>query len=202
MAPFDFLDNKKLKNQLAFLIEIDKMKCVFRRTLLLNEFRRENDAEHSWHFALYAMILQEYCKEEIDINKVIKIALVHDLVEVYAGDTFAYDEKGGQSKKERETAAAEKLFGILDKQQGAEIRALWDEFEEKKTPEARYANACDRIQPLIHNYLNDGFTWKEGNVHAPAVLERMAVIKEAAPELWQVVVGIIEDSINKGILKP
>ena len=202
MNTFDFLDNKRLINQLNFIVEIDKMKSIFRRTVLIDKSRRENDAEHSWHFAMLALLLEEYSAEIIDVNKVIKIALVHDLVEVYAGDTFAYDDEGKMDKAQREREAADKLFGMLDNEQGDYIRALWEEFEEKNTPESKYANVCDRLQPLIHNYLTDGHTWKEGNVNSGQVVERMLIIKDTAPELWKVVTGIIDNSIKQGILKP
>lgn len=202
MNTFDFLENEKLRRQLDFLTEIDKMKTVFRRTVILDgSERRENDAEHSWHFALYAMLLSEYCPDKVDVNKCIKIALVHDLVEIYAGDTFAYDEKGKLDKEKREKEAADKLFGMLEGEQGKEIRALWEEFEAKETPEAKYANVCDRLGPLIHNYLTDGFTWKEGNVDSTQVRERMDIIRTTTPELWKVAEGIIENSVKQGILR-
>lgn len=202
MADFEFLDNERLRKQLGFLVEIDKMKNVFRRTLLIDGSRRENDAEHSWHFAVFALILSEYSSETVDVSRVIKIALCHDLVEVYAGDTFAYDSEGHKDKRERELNAADKLFSLLPDDCRDEIRSLWDEFEAKETPEAQFANVCDRIQPLIHNYFTGGHTWKEGDVHAPAVLERMSVIRDAAPELWKVVTGIVKNSVESGILKP
>lgn len=202
MNTFDFLENKKLKSQLDFLVEIDKMKNIFRRTVIIDKSRRENDAEHSWHFAMLAMILEEYSSQKVDVTKAIKIALVHDIVEVYAGDTFAYDEKAKQDKRQRELEAADKIFGMLPEEQGAYIRALWDEFEAKETPESKYANVCDRLQPLMHNYLTDGHTWKEGDVHAPQVLERMDIIRETAPELWKAVEGMVKISIEQGILKP
>lgn len=202
MNSFDFLDNDRLKKQIEFLVEIDKMKNVFRRTVLIDKSRRENDAEHSWHFAMLALILNEYCSEEIDVSRVIKIAICHDLVEIYAGDTFAYDAEGHKDKEEREKKAAEKLFSILPEDEGEEIKELWQEFENKETPEARFANVCDRFQPLVHNFMTDGHTWKEGDVHAPQVLERMSVIKESAPEIWNAVTKIVSESVKKGILKP
>ncbi len=202
MNNFDFIKSEKLKNQIAFVIEIDEMKRILRMNLHADGSKRENDAEHSWHLAVMAMLLEEYCAEKVDIGRVIKIALVHDLVEVYAGDTFAYDSKGYEDKDEREKMAADKLFGMLDGEQAAFFRALWDEFEEKTTPESRYANAVDRLQPLLLNYLTDGHTWKLGDVHAPQILKRMDIIRTATPELWHIVEGIIETSIEKGILKP
>lgn len=201
MQNFDFIKSDKIKNQIQFVITIDEMKNILRRNLLADGSRRENDAEHSWHLAMMAMILEEYSADKVDIGRVLKIALVHDLVEVYAGDTFAYDTKGYEDKEEREIQAAEKLFGMLDPAQGAEIRSLWDEFEAKSTPEAVYANAIDRLQPLILNYLTDGHTWKMG-VHAPQILKRMDIIRTATPELWHIVEGIISTSIKEGILQP
>ncbi|MBO5229867.1 MAG: HD domain-containing protein [Clostridia bacterium] len=196
------MKNDKLRKQIEFAVTVDKMKEVLRRNLVVSGERRENDAEHSWHLALMAMLLEEYSAEKVNIERVLKIALVHDLVEVYAGDTFAYDEKGYEDKEERERAAADKLFGSLESEQSAEFRALWDEFEAAETPESKYANAIDRIQPLILNYLMNGHTWKLGNVHAPQIYKRMDIIRTAAPELWQIVEGVIADSIEKGILKP
>ncbi|MBQ2694969.1 MAG: HD domain-containing protein [Clostridia bacterium] len=196
------MKNDKLRKQIEFAVTVDKMKEVLRRNLVVSGERRENDAEHSWHLALMAMLLEEYSAEKVNIERVLKIALVHDLVEVYAGDTFAYDEKGYEDKEERERAAADKLFGSLESEQSAEFRALWDEFEAAETPESKYANAIDRIQPLILNYLTNGHTWRLGNVHAPQIYKRMDIIRTAAPELWQIVEGVIADSIEKGILKP
>ncbi len=202
MNNFDFIKSEKTKKQIEFIITIDEMKNVLRRNLVSDASRRENDAEHSWHLAVMAMILEEYSADKVDISKVLKIALVHDLVEVYAGDTFAYDVKGNEDKLDREIMAAEKLFGMLKDGQGDEIRALWDEFEAKETPESKYANAIDRLQPLILNYLTNGHTWKLGDVHAPQILQRMDIIRTATPELWHIVEGIISTSIETGLLKP
>ena len=202
MDKFDFINSEKLRKQIEFIITIDEMKNILRRNLVVDASRRENDAEHSWHLAVMAMILEEYSADKVDISKVLKIALVHDLVEVYAGDTFAYDVKGNEDKLDREIMAAEKLFGMLDDGQGDEIRALWDEFEAKETPESKYANAIDRLQPLILNYLTNGHTWKLGDVHAPQIYKRMDIIRTATPELWHIVEGIISTSIESGLLKP
>ncbi|MBQ4604839.1 MAG: HD domain-containing protein [Clostridia bacterium] len=196
------MKSEKIKKQIEFIITIDEMKNVLRRNLVSDASRRENDAEHSWHLAVMAMILEEYSADKVDISKVLKIALVHDLVEVYAGDTFAYDVKGNEDKLDREIMAAEKLFRMLKDGQGDEIRALWDEFEAKETPESKYANAIDRLQPLILNYLTNGHTWKLGDVHAPQILQRMDIIRTATPELWHIVEGIISTSIEAGLLKP
>lgn len=202
MECFDFIENKKLQKQIEFAVEIDKMKLILRRNLVADGSKREDDAAHSWHLAMMAMILEEYSAEKIDVNRVIKIALVHDLVEVYAGDTFAYDEKGYEDKEQREKDAADRLFGMLDPEQCSQIRALWDEFEAEETAEAKYANAIDRIQPLLMNYMTDGHTWKAGGVSSAQVYARMDIIRTAAPELWCIVEGVIKNSIEKGILKP
>ena len=202
MEKFGFINSEKLKKQIEFIIVIDEMKNVLRRNLVVDGSRRENDAEHSWHLAVMAMILEEYSADKVDISKVLRIALVHDLVEVYAGDTFAYDVKGNEDKLDREIMAAEKLFGMLKDGQGDEIRALWDEFEAKETPESKYANAIDRLQPLILNYLTNGHTWKLGDVHASQIYKRMDIIRTATPELWHIVEGIISTSIESGLLKP
>ena len=202
MEKFGFIKNEKIKKQIEFVLVIDEMKNVLRRNLVVDGSRRENDAEHSWHLAMLAMILEEYSSEKVDIERVLKITLVHDVVEVYAGDTFAYDAKGNEDKLDREIEAANRLFGMLDPVQGAEIRALWDEFEAKETAESRYANAVDRLQPLLLNYMTNGHTWKLGDVHATQIYKRMDIIRTATPELWHIVEGIINTSIQAGILKP
>lgn len=201
MQCFEFIENEKLRKQIEFAVEIDKMKLVLRRNLVADGSKREDDAAHSWHLAIMAMILEEYSAEKIDVNRVIKIALVHDLVEVYAGDTFAYDSKGYEDKDQRERDAADKLFGMLEGEQSTEIRALWDEFEAVETAESKYANAIDRIQPLLLNYLTNGHTWKLGSVSSAQVYKRMDIIRTATPELWDIVEGVIRDSLKKGLLK-
>ena len=193
----------RLKQQLSFLVEIDKMKSILRQTLLIDKSRRENDAEHSWHFAMMAMILAEYADPNVDLNHVLRMALVHDLIEVYAGDTFAYDTVGYEDKDAREQAAADKLFALLPSDQGADIRSLWEEFEAMETLDARYAAACDRLQPLLHNYLTDGHTWQiGGGVTAEQVKKRMAVIEDALPELWPFIQHVISWGLQTGKLKP
>lgn len=196
-----YMSEERLKKQLEFLVEIDKMKNVLRRTLIVDGSRRENDAEHSWHLAMLAMVLEEYSEREINISRVVRMCLVHDLVEVYAGDTFAYDAKGYEDKLARETAAADKLFSMLPTEQGEEFRALWEEFDEAQTADAMYAAAMDRLQPIMNNFLTDGHTWKEGKVTSDKVLDRMQPIKKATPELWQVVEYIVNTSVERGILQ-
>ena len=193
----------RLKKQVEFLMEIDKMKNVLRQTVLTDKSRQENDAEHSWHFALMAAILYEYADNaEVDLLRVLKMALTHDLVEIYAGDTFAFDEIGYADKFEREARAADRLFGMLPPDQGAELKELWSEFDKMETADARYAAAIDRLQPLLINYVTEGHTWRiRGGVTSDKVYKRVDVIKSAAPRLWGFIENVIEDSIKKGYLK-
>ena len=192
----------RFEKQLNFLVEVDKMKTILRQTLLVDKSRQENDAEHSWHFALMAMILYEYADQtKVNLTRVLKMALVHDLIEIYAGDTFAYDEKGNESKAERENLAADKLFELLPQDQGEEIRNLWQEFDLMETADSQYAAAIDRLQPFINNYMTEGHTWKLGNVTSDKVFKRMDMVKKGAPDLWDFVEHIIEESIKKDYLK-
>ena len=194
--------NERFAEQLQFLIEVDKMKTILRQTLLVDQSRRENDAEYSWHFALMAMILYEYADQnQVNLFRVLKMALIHDLVEVYAGDTFAYDEAGYETKESREKAAAQKLFGMLPGDQAKEIRELWEEFDTMETPDSKYAAAIDRLQPFVNNYLTEGYTWKKGNVTSDKVYKRMDMVKQGMPELWDFIEKTIQDSIDKGYLK-
>ncbi|WP_250278230.1 HD domain-containing protein [[Clostridium] colinum] len=192
---------EKLKKQMSFLIEIEKLKNVFRQTLIYDKSRNENDAEHSWHMAMYAIILEEYAPKGTDILKVIKMALIHDIIEIYAGDTFLYDEEMIKTKEKREKEAAKKIYSILPQQQGEEIKALWQEFEEKKTNEAIFCGILDRIQPIILNYLTEGGTWKKYNIKKETILQKGNIIFEEADErLKQYVLSIIDESIEKGYL--
>ncbi|MCL2507886.1 MAG: HD domain-containing protein [Oscillospiraceae bacterium] len=191
----------KLKSQLRFLTEADKMKSVSRQTLLADKSREETDAEHSWHFALMAMTLFEYAGfGGIDLDRVIRMALVHDLIEIYAGDTFAYDVKGNESKDERESEAANRLFALLPTEQAVEYRALWEEFDRMDTPDSLYAAAVDRFQPFLNNYLTDGHTWVKHNVSSQQIYERMSPVKTALPALWEFVDYVIQDSREKGYI--
>lgn len=190
----------RLAKDIQFIIELDKMKSILRQTTLMDGSRRENDAEHSWHIAVMAMVLSEYANEKIDVCKVIKMLLVHDLVEIYAGDTFCYDKEANESKEERELKAADRLFGILDEDKGKELRALWEEFEEMKTNEAIFAAAMDRIQPLFCNYHSGGGTWKKFNISKEQVYKRTEPVKYASDELWEFVSNMIEDAVEKGYI--
>ncbi len=193
----------RLAAQIRFIVEIDKIKNVFRRTYLMDHSRYENDAEHSWHLAVMAMLLNEYAAEQgIDILKVIKMVLIHDIVEIDAGDTFCYDEVGHEDKAEREQAAADRIFAILPADQAAELRALWDEFEARQTPEARFAAALDRLQPLLHNYNTDGAAWREHGITVDRVIDRNRHMAEGAPELWEYAASFIRDAVEKGFLAP
>ena len=161
MAINDFLcsNNLRLDQQLKFTAEIDKMTGVLRRTMLVDGSRRENDAEHSWHIAVMALYFKEYCVAPVNVERAVKMCLVHDLIEIYAGDTFAYDPVGNKDKAQREAAAADKLFAQLPDEQGSELRALWEEFDAMQTNDAKYAACMDRLQPFLHNTLTKGHTW-------------------------------------------
>lgn len=196
----DFLISERLKKDIDFIVELDKMKSILRQTSIIGEDRREDDAQHSWHVSVAAMVLSEYANEKIDICKVIKMLLVHDLVEIYAGDTFCYDKKGNEDKKERELKAADKIYGMLDEKKGKELRALWEEFEEKKTSEALFAAAMDRLQPILSNYHNNGGTWKKYGVSQSEIYKRVAPIKKVSDELYTYMVSLLEDALEKGFI--
>lgn len=196
------MPSERLQKQIDFIVEIDKMKKIFRQNVVIGTNRNENDAEHSWHLAVMAMLLSEYAESKnLDNLKVLKMILIHDLVEIDAGDTFCYDEKGYEDKEERERKAAQRIFSILPPDQGREILELWQEFEELKTPEARFAASLDRLQPLILNYHTQGHTWQRPGVNKEKVYKRNEILQKGAPELWKYVEEIVEDSIKKGYLK-
>lgn len=192
--------SQDLKKELEFIIELDKMKNVFRQTSLIDKSRRENDAEHSWHIAVMTMLLSKYADESIDECRVIKMLLVHDLIEIYAGDTFCYDEIGNSNKKERERKAADKLFSMLPDKEGREIRKLWEEFEEMETEDALFAASMDRLQPMLQNYFSDGGTWKKFNISKEQVYERISPVKKSSKEIWRFVEYMLEDSFKKGFI--
>lgn len=197
------MDKRRLEKQINFLAEIDKMKSVYRQTLLMDRSRRETDAEHSWHLAMMAMTLLEYRQDpSADLLRVLRMVLVHDLVEIYAGDTFAYDPEGNKTKEKREKEAADRLFAILPEEQGAEYRALWEEFDRQETPDARFAVAMDRLQPFLSNYMTQGHTWKLGHVTEDQVRGRVGMIREAVPEIWPWVEEMLAECVQKGWLIP
>jgi putative hydrolase of HD superfamily len=188
----------RLERQLAFVVEMDRLKGVLRQTALIDGSRRENTAEHSWHLAIAALALAEHAPAGTDLLQVIRLALVHDIVEIDAGDTFGFDEAGYLDKAERETRAAERLFGLLPPDQAAEMRSLWDEFEAGATPEARFAVALDRIQPLLVNFNSGGGTWKLHGITLSQILRRMAPIEAGLPGAWPWVRRTIEEACARG----
>ena len=192
--------DERLKQQLDFSLEIDKEKNVFRQTHLSGHGRNENDAEHAWHMAIMAYLLREYANEEVDILKVLMMCLIHDIVEIDAGDTYAYDFEGLKTQKAREDAAKERIFSLLPEDQKKELVALFDEFEEYETPEAKFAHAMDNLQPLILNNSNDGGDWKEHGVSASVVYGRQSKTKLGSEKIYKVADQIIQDHIRKGNL--
>lgn len=194
------MDADRLEQQIAFIVEIDKLKQVLRRTHLIDGKRRENSAEHSWHLAAMAVLLSEYAREELDLARVVKMLLLHDVVEIDAGDTFAYDEAGHADKKEREQRAAERIFNLLPSDMAEEVFALWEEFEAGETPEAKYAEALDRFQPILLNYGSGGIAWREHDISAEQVRARNRRIEAGAPALWTYVRGLIDRAVSSGRL--
>ncbi|MBE9544065.1 MAG: HD domain-containing protein [Proteobacteria bacterium] len=191
----------RFKQQIEFILEVDKLKHVLRQTILMDKSRRENSAEHSWHIALTVMVLSEYARDAgIDFFRVMKILLVHDLIEIDAGDTYCYDDQGRKDQGQREKLAADRIFNILPPDQAGTFRDLWDEFEERKTPESRFANALDRVQPLLHNYFTRGQTWQDNDIKSDQVKSRMQPVDDGAPALWNYVSSLISDAVKKGFL--
>jgi putative hydrolases of HD superfamily len=193
---------ERLHNQFAFLLEVDKLKQVFRQSLVTDATRRENDAEHSWHLALMAIVLAEYAPPELNLSRVVWMVLVHDIVEIDAGDTYCYDAAAVCTQRERETAAADRLFSLLPLDQAKELRELWEEFEGRATPEARYAAAVDRVQPVLLNYHTRGRAWLEKGITREQVVARNRHIEAGAPKLWTYISGLIDDAVAKGYLNP
>ena len=200
----DFMEsgNNRLDQQLLFTAEIDKMTDVLRQTLLINKSRRENDAEHSWHIAVMAMLFSEYTIEPVDVGRAVQMCVVHDIVEIEAGDTFAYDAQGNIGKAAREKEAADKLFERLPVDQGKMIRGLWEEFDAMETADAKYAACMDRLQPFLHNTLTDGHTWGNGKVARKSVEERTTIIKEFMPEVYHWIITNMNRAIEKGWMAP
>jgi len=191
----------RFKQQIEFILEVDKLKHVLRQTILMDKSRRENSAEHSWHIALTVMLLSEYARDgEIDFFRVMRILLVHDLIEIDAGDTYCYDDQGRKDQAAKERLAADRIFNILPPDQAQTFRNLWDEFEERKTPESRFANALDRVQPFLHNYFTRGQTWQENDIKSAQVKARMQPVDDGAPVLWRYVSSLIDDAVKNGFL--
>ena len=209
------MDKERFERQLAFLMEADKLKNIYRQTYTRVDDlppmpegsnvkvpypRRENDAEHSFSLALFTAVLAEYSNEPLDVLKTMKMVLVHDIVEIDAGDTYCYDSAGNSTKAERENAAAKRLFGLLPKDFEEEFFALWREFEERKTHESRFANVMDRIQPLLLNLSRDGLSWQEHDIHYEQVAGRNASIKDGSKDISDYIFGLLDDARNRGIL--
>jgi putative hydrolases of HD superfamily len=201
MEPHAKTTADRLEKQIQFLLEIDKLKSILRRTYVIHEDRSENTAEHSWHLAITAMILSEYANENIDVAHVIKMVLIHDIVEIDAGDTYLYDAAGALDKAERERVAADRLFGLLPADQGKEFRDLWDEFERRETIESRFAAALDRFIPQLHNYHTQGRSWKEHGITADRVLDRNSCIADGSCTLWEWAEALLNDAVEKGFLR-
>ncbi len=195
-------NDSRLAKQVEFIVEVDKLKQVYRRTWLTDKSRRENDAEHSWHLGVMAVLLLEHAQQpQLDLLRVLKMVLVHDLVEIDAGDTFAYDDAGAMDKAERENAAADRVFNLLPADQAAELRAIWEEFEARQTPEAKYAAALDRFQPMLHNYRTQGKAWQEHGITADRVIARNQHMAEGSPALWDFAKEFVADAVAKGYLR-
>lgn len=194
------MDNK-LQQQMDFIIEIDKLKRIERRTSLIGGARLENSAEHSWHLAMMALILHKHANNDLDLSRVLQMLLVHDIVEIDAGDTFAYDIDGYADKLDREMKAAKRLFGLLPAEQAQEMLELWLEFERQETHEAKFAASLDRLQPLIHNHHNQGDTWNKHGISSEQVFNRNREIAEGSAALWEFAEQLIQKSVDQGILK-
>ena len=195
------MQTDKLLQQIAFIKEIDKLKYIQRKTKLFNSNKNENDAEHSWHLAMMTIILADHSNEPIDVLKVLKMVLIHDIVEIDAGDTFIYDTTKNHTNTEEELLAAQRIFGLLPSDQSEELIAIWKEFEEGETNEAKFAKSMDRLQPLLQNVSNNGGTWKEFNIDYDKVYEKKKTIEHGSTSLWAYAENLINESVDNGILK-
>ncbi len=194
---------ERLARQIAFLTEVDKLKEVFRQTIVTQSRRAENSAEHSWHFALMVVVLAEHSNHpNLDVLRILKMVLIHDLVEIDAGDTFAYDTPAMVHQHEREAKAADRIFGLLPPDQAAEFRQLWDEFEARATPEAKFATACDRFHPMLLNCLTEGHAWQKHGITQDRVLARNAHVAQGSQALWAYAVKMIDAAVADGHLAP
>lgn len=191
---------ERLEQQISFILEVDKLKNIIRQNYLADGSRKEDDADHSWHLALMCAILSEYANEKIDLAKTMKMLLIHDIIEIDAGDTYAYDSEANISKRERELAAADRIFNLLPTDQAAELRALWDEFEENVTAEARFASTLDRLQPFLLNSASNGKSWREHQVTLSQVMKRNAATPLGSEFLWEYEYKRILQEVDKGNL--
>lgn len=188
----------RLKKQMEFILEVDKLKKIGRQTYISDASRKENDSEHSWHLALMAVLLSEYANSTVDVLKVITMVLIHDIVEIDAGDTYAYDKVANETKRQREEAAADRIFNILPKEQAENMRTLWEEFEACETPEAKFARALDNVQPVILNDATDGKAWREHQVELNQVKKRNEKTKAGSEDLWEYVNYLFNVNVKKG----
>ena len=195
------MQTNNLLKQIDFIKEIDKIKYIQRKTKLLNSDRPENDAEHSWHLAMMALVLAEHSDKPIDILKVLKMVLIHDIVEIDAGDTFIYDTQKNHTNTEEELLAAKRIFGLLPEKQAKEFIEIWKEFEDGVTDEAKFAKSMDRFEPLLQNASNDGGTWAEFNVHYQQVYDKKKSIKDGSSSIWEYAENLLNESVEKGVLK-
>jgi putative hydrolase of HD superfamily len=186
----------RLRRQIEFILEVDRLKEVYRQSYILHADRHENSAEHSWHLAIAALLLSEYANQPVDTSRVIRMALVHDLVEIDAGDTFIHDTAGNLEKAAKEEKAAERIFGLLPPDQRDAWRGLWNEFEQRQTVEAKFANALDRLLPVLHNYFTNGRSWKEHGITQEQALQKNAAIAEGSEVIWNLVETLIRDALG------
>ena len=194
-------EKERFTKQIEFLVEMDKMKNIWRMTRVLHEDRAENDAEHAWHLAMLALVLSEYANEPVDLKTVLATVLIHDVVEIDAGETYAYDTEGYTTKAAREQKAADRLFGMLPEDQGTYLRRLWDEFEAQSTPEARFANSLDRVQPLLLNYCKHGETWVQNGIRHEQVIARNQATYDGSKVLGDLAMELIRRATEEGLLK-
>ncbi len=194
------MDKKRFDQQIRFILEIDKLKSIIRQSYLLAGTRQENSAEHSWHVALMAMLLAEYAEQSVDLLRVLKMLLIHDIIEIDAGDTYCYDEAGILNQSSRENTAAERLFGLLPEDQKVELRELWGEFEAQSTPEAKFAATIDRLMPLFHNYHTEGRSWREHGIKKDQVSVRNEAMKDGSLTLWEYAMSLIDDAVDRQYL--
>ncbi len=195
------MQTENLLKLIEFIKEIDKLKYIQRKTKLFNSDRHENDVEHSWHLGMMAIVLAEHANKAIDMLKVIKMVMIHDIVEIDAGDTFMYDKQKNHSNTEEERKAAQRIFGLLPSNQASELIAIWEEFEAGESEEARFAKAMDRFEPLLQNTSNQGGTWREFDVKYATVFEKKSIIKNGSTTIWNYAEELINQSVENGILK-
>lgn len=191
----------RLERQLQFVLELDKQKEIERQTYLASAGRREGDAEHAWHMAVMVFLLAEYANEDIDVLKAVKMALLHDVVEIDAGDTYAYDTEGNKTKKIREQKAADRIYGMLPEDQKTQLRALWEEFEAGQTPEAKFVNALDKVQPVLLNHASGGKSWQEHSIRKEQIIKRNERTPEGSRKLWEYSRSLIEENVRRGNIK-